>query len=222
MKADIIFRFLNDIAIHNDREWFREHKDEYESASVEFEKFIADLIIRISKFDNSVSSLQPHDCTYRIYRDVRFSSDKSPYKRHMGGYINPYGKKSDYAGYYIHMQPGECLICGGSAYTPSNILKILRTAVYDNIEEFISIVEDPDFKAFFPQIGFEHLKMSPKGFPKDFPYIDYLKCKDYGCCMKVSDDFFYAPDLLDRLEKITTQTKRLNDFVNYSIREIQE
>jgi len=221
MNAEVIFRFLKDINIHNDRDWFKEHKDEYESARIEFENFLAQIIARISLFDESVRNVQPGDCTYRIYRDLRFSQDKSPYKRHIGGYINPKGKKSAHSGYYIHLEPNNCMLCSGSICVTNEMQKALRLAVYDNMDEFRAIVEDPAFSRFFLTIGFEKMKMAPKGYPKDYPYIDYLKCKDYSCCMNVADSFFYKPDLLDTLDEVFKQMKRLNDFVNITIDEME-
>lgn len=72
---------------------------------------------------------------------------------------------------------------------PSNMLKAVRQSVVDNIEEYRAIVEDPDFKKYFPVIGEEHLKTLPKGFPKDFPYLEYIKCKDYTVAYSIPDSF---------------------------------
>ena len=221
MKADIIFRFLKDIAVHNDREWFKANKTEWDEAKAEFENFLATVIGRIAIFDETVRHIQPQDCMYRIYRDIRFSSDKSPYKRHIGGYINSKGKKSAHSGYYIHLEPGNCMLCSGSIYVTNEMLKAIRHNVYDNMEEYRGIVESKEFKQYFPSIGFEHLKTPPKGFPKDYPYIDYLKCKEYDVCMPVKDDFFKAKDLYEQLDKIFFQMKRFNDFINETIDDME-
>jgi uncharacterized protein (TIGR02453 family) len=221
MKADTIFRFLKDICVHNDREWFNANRSEYDAAQAEFENFLAAAIARISMFDQSVSHLQPKDCTYRIYRDLRFTQDKTPYKTHIGGYINARGKKSAHSGYYIHLEAGNCMLCTGSLFVTSEMLKELRHSVYDNIDEFREIVEDPTFKRFFPVIGFDKLKTAPKGFPKDFPYMEYLKVKEYGVCMNVPDSYFYQPDLMDQLEVVFRQMQRINDFVNATIDEME-
>ena len=177
----VIFRFLKDLTANNNREWFNEHREEYETARLEFENFLSTVIARISLFDESIRGIQPKECTYRIYRDTRFSSDKTPYKNHFGGYINAKGKKSYHSGYYIHIQPEGCMLAGGSLCLPSNILKALRQSIYDNIDEYRSIVEDPEFQQFFPIVGEDFLKTAPKGFPKDFKYIDYLKPKEFTC-----------------------------------------
>ena len=91
MNIPVIFQFLKDLSANNNRDWFNEHRAEYETARVEFENFLATVIARISLFDESIRGIQPKDCTYRIYRDTRFSTDKTPYKIHFGGYINAKG-----------------------------------------------------------------------------------------------------------------------------------
>ena len=102
MNIPVIFQFLKDLSANNNREWFNEHRSEYEVARAEFDNFLATVIARISLFDETIRGIQPKDCTYRIYRDTRFSADKTPYKIHFGGYINAKGKKSDHCGYYVH------------------------------------------------------------------------------------------------------------------------
>ena len=109
-----ILDFLKVLAANNNREWFQEHKAEYLSVQADFEELLAGGIARLSPWDESVAHVLPRDCTYRIYRDVRFSSDKSPYKTHIGGYINARGKKSNHCGYYLHLEPGNCMLAGGA------------------------------------------------------------------------------------------------------------
>ncbi|MDR3117830.1 MAG: DUF2461 domain-containing protein [Mediterranea sp.] len=222
MDISIVYDFLEKLASNNNREWFNKHRDEYEKARLEFEKLVAAAIDRISLFDETIWGVQVKNCTYRIYRDTRFSPDKTPYKVHMGAYINAKGKKSDYCGYYIHLQPGNSLLAGGSYCPSSELLKALRKAVYSNIDEYRSIVEDPKFKDYFPQIGYNFLKTAPKGFPKDFEHMDYLKCKEYCCDCAVPDSVFTSPNVLDRIEEISRQLKRFLDFINYSIDELND
>ncbi|NDW12717.1 DUF2461 domain-containing protein [Bacteroides sp. 214] len=222
MNVPVIFQFLKELAANNNREWFKANYEKYEIASREYEKLLGTIINRITLFDEEIKGIEVKDCTYRIYRDVRFSHDKSPYKTHLGGYINAKGKKSEYCGYYIHLEPGNCLLAGGS-YCPSpKLLKSLREAIYDNIEEYLSIIEDPAFKKYFPVVGETFLKTAPKGFPKDFKYIDYLKPKDFSCYCRISDDFFTSPTYLDEVEATFRQLKRFSDFMNYSINEFEE
>ena len=112
MNIPVIFQFLKEVSANNNREWFNAHKDLYEEARGEFENLLSAIITRISLFDESIRGVQVKDCTYRIYRDTRFSQDKTPYKTHLGGYINARGKKSDHCGYYVHIEPGNCLSHG--------------------------------------------------------------------------------------------------------------
>lgn len=217
MNIPVIFNFLESLDANNNREWFNSHREQYEQAREEFEKLLTAIISRISLFDESIRGVEAKDCTYRIYRDTRFSLDKPPYKTHFGGYINARGKKSDHCGYYVHIEPGKCLLAGGSYCLPPNIFKAVRQAVYDNMDEFRSIVEDPQFKQYFPVIGDSFLKTAPKGFPKDYEHLQYLKCKEYTCCYYVSDDFFRSPDSLKHISDVFKQLKRFADFLNYTI-----
>ncbi|WP_321423744.1 DUF2461 domain-containing protein [uncultured Bacteroides sp.] len=221
MNIPTIFQFLKELSANNNREWFNEHKEDYLKAQSEFEQLLAVIIDRIALFDEEIKGVQVKDCTYRIYRDTRFSPDKTPYKIHFGGYINAKGKKSEHCGYYVHLQLGNCLLAGGSYCPPPNILKALRQSVYDNIDEYLSIVEDPAFKKYFPVVGETFLKTAPKGFPKDFKYIDYLKCKDYSCACSVPDEFFTDKYMLDNVSDIFKQLKRFCDFTNYAIDEFE-
>ena len=221
MDVSVIFQFLKDLAANNNREWFQGHKDEYLKAQKEFEELLTAIIARISLFDESIVGIQAKDCTYRIYRDTRFSSDKTPYKIHLGGYINARGKKSEHCGYYVHIEPDNCMLAGGSWCLEPKVLKAVRQSIVDEVDEFRSIVEAADFKAAFPVIGETHLKTLPKGFPKDFPYPDYSRPKDYSVCHTVPDDFFRDENWLDRTAEIFELMKPFNDFVNYTIDECE-
>lgn len=217
MNIPVIFQFLKEIAANNNREWFQAHRNLYESARNEFERLIAVLITRIAVFDDSIAGIEPRDCMYRIYRDTRFTEDKTPYKTHLGAYINAFGKKSPHGGYYLHIEPGNCLLAGGAYCLPPKALHALRQAVYDNIDEYRSIVEDPAFKQYFPIVGETFLKTAPKGFSRDNPYLKYLQCKEYTVHCNVPDDFFLQADFLTKLDDIFRQLKRFEDFVNFTI-----
>lgn len=221
MDVSYVFSFLRELSANNNREWFNEHKEEYKKAQMVFEVFLTSVIDRIAVFDESVKGIQAKDCTYRIYRDTRFSADKTPYKNHFGGYINAKGKKSTHCGYYLHIENANCLIAGGSLCYPPDIMKALRQSVYDNIDEFRGIVEDPEFRKYFPVIGENFLKTAPKGFPKDFEYLKYLQCKEYTCCYNAPDELFLAPGFLDKAEPIFKQLKRFADFTNYTIDDLE-
>src|SRR6266496_3900330 len=117
--------FLKKLKKNNNREWFNENKNLYLDAKEDFDYFVNELIQEISESDSSVAGLQPKDCTFRIYKDVRFSKDKTPYKTNFGAAIQQGGRKSPASGYYIHISPTEVFVAGG-IYMPSpeNLLKI--------------------------------------------------------------------------------------------------
>ena len=127
-----IIRFLEQLRRHNNREWFEANKLWYRDVKARFDGLVARLIDAIAAFDPSVAGLAVKDCTYRIYRDTRFSPNKEPYKTHFGAYFCPRGKKSGYAGYYFHVEPqGDGLIGGhllsAGLYMPEpNVLKSVR------------------------------------------------------------------------------------------------
>ena len=141
-----IIRFLEQLRRHNNREWFEANKLWYRDVKARFDGLVARLIDAIAAFDPSVAGLAVKDCTYRIYRDTRFSPNKEPYKTHFGAYFCSRGKKSGYAGYYFHVEPqGDGLIGGhllsAGLYMPEpNVLKSVRDEIFDNGERFAAAV----------------------------------------------------------------------------------
>ncbi|EFN91289.1 DUF2461 domain-containing protein [Prevotella amnii] len=230
MDIKRIQTFLNGININNNREWFQEHKTEYDIVRADFEQSVFKLITAISKFDLEIAHLVPKDCTYRFYRDIRFSPDKSPYKRHLGAYICAKGRKSLRGGYYFHLQPGNNIIAVGCYYLPTNILTSCRNEIIVNIEEWLKNVENNNFVSTFGKVGegkwdgkntasdkgfgLDFLKTCPKGFPKDYQYIKYLRMKDYCCWLKLTDDFFLQPNWEDQLANICKVGKPMMDMIN--------
>ena len=229
MNIKLIHGFLADIAANNNRPWFQAHKAEYERAKQEFEDGVRTLIDELATFDPEISHLTVKDCCYRFYRDVRFSSDKSPYKRHFGAYICAHGRKSLRGGYYLHIQPGHCLVAVGSYWLPTNILTSMRNEIMGNIDQWRRAVEAGEFVKFFGYpgngvmtddelsakgFGIAMLKTAPKGFPRDYEYIDYLRMKDYCCWMRVPDTLFDAPDWQKQLLRYFRVAKPMMDFIN--------
>lgn len=212
-----ILSFLADIARHNNREWFQAHRDRYEAARQAFAAIAEEMIARIGRFEPEVAGMPVESTLYRFYRDTRFSPDKSPYKRHFGTYINPRGKKSPHGGYYLHLEPGNCLLAGGAYCLEMPLLRAVRQSIVDRTGEFRAIVEDPVFRRLFPVIGESRLKTVPAGFPRDFAHPEYIRPKDYSVCHRVPDDFFRAPDWPCRAADVFRRMKPFLDFVNDTI-----
>ena len=224
MDIKSIYNFLKGLAANNDREWFNAHRDEYKAVKESSDRLAELLLTLVAEADPQAARLSVRDVTYRIYRDTRFSSDKTPYKTHIGIFINPpYGKKSLRYGYYFHLEPGASLIAAGNMPGPTALSNAIRKDIYDNVDEYLEIIRDPEFTKYFPTVGEDPLVNPPKGFPKDWEYIGLLKPRSFGAMMSVSDAFFKdAATLADRLRPIIRQMKRLNDFVNYSVDEFCE
>ena len=173
MNAKNILQFIAELTINNNREWFAANKTWYDKVRLEFEQLSKDLIIEISKFDEEIKHVEVKDCIFRIYRDTRFSHDKTPYKTHFGIYIaTAGGRKSQRAGYYLHLDPAGCFVGSGVWCPEPNLLKALRKSVFDNIDELNEIRTKPEFSQYFTTFFEEDkLKNVPQGFPKDFPML---------------------------------------------------
>ena len=137
-----IFDFLSKLQVHNDRNWFNEHKDEYIAAHREFAGFVNTLIVPLSQLDESIGTVSAEECIFRIYRDVRFSHDKSPYKTHFGAFIAKGGKKAERAGYYVHIQPDESMLSGGIYMPAPETLESVRNEIYHHPQEIRKILEN--------------------------------------------------------------------------------
>lgn len=222
MLSKDLLLFLKDLKENNYKEWFHENKPRYQKLKKEFEQFIALVIADISQFDKSIHNLEPKKCIFRINRDIRFSKDKSPYKTNFGGFIVPGGKKSGNAGYYIHIEPGNCFLAGGVYSPPGDILKAVRTEIYENTEDFKKIINDKNFKKHFKELMTEDmLKTAPKGFPKDFEDIDLLKYKHYTVAKSISDDVVtsekYANEISETFKALFTFNNFINEGINYQL-----
>ncbi|MBE6323075.1 MAG: DUF2461 domain-containing protein [Bacteroidales bacterium] len=216
-QAEIILDFLKDLAANNNREWFAEHKPRYIAAAEVLGEVVDRLIAGLGAFDDDVKYLQAKDCTYRIYRDIRFSPDKSPYKRHMAAYIACGGRKSIRPGYYFHLQPnGESLLAGGLYCMDSKMVKAARRAINDNQEEFLEIVGERSFKENFVFAG-DRLKRMPLGFEQDSSVAEYLKYKDFTVMHKLPDDFFNNEGWEGQIVEWCKVLKPYNDFMNAAL-----
>ncbi len=216
-----ILDFLEQLAKHNDRQWFGQNKGWYDRVHGHFAVIVTELIERMSAFDSELQHLQAKDCIFRIYRDIRFSPDKSPYKRHFGAFIaSGGGRRSPRGGYYLHLQPAASILAAGVWCPDAVLLKALRQSVYDNIDELEDILQDADFLHHFG--GFhssDALKTVPKNFPKDFPRADLLKLKQYVVECPLPWETLASDDFVDRVAQVFRSACPLNRFLNYTVDE---
>ncbi len=172
-------KFLKDLDANNDRDWFQANKKAFDAAQDNMTAFAGFLIGEIGKFDEQVASVDPKSCVFRIYRDVRFSKDKSPYKINLGAYIAPGGRKSMQPGYYFHLEPGRSFVAGGKHRPDGSELLKIRTAIANKPDEFLKIINKKSFVEGLGELWDDRLKSVPKGFDPDHKAAAYLKLKEF-------------------------------------------
>ena len=211
------FHFLKDLKENNNRDWFLENKPRFEEAKKEFEVFIDHLIGEITKYDGSIGHHHAKDCIFRIYRDVRFSKDKSPYKTHLGAHITSAAKRSEIhsrAGYYIHIGPGESMLAGGAYLPQGDWLKAIRQEISYNAADLKKILNDEKFKTYFNGMEGEQLKRAPKGYEPDHPEIELLKYKSFLATNKCTDKQVTSKDFLSHSANAFKALYPFDQFLN--------
>jgi len=195
-----IMNFLSDLQKNNNREWFINHKPTYQKALLYFEAILSRIISLVGIFDKEIVGLNPKACIFRIYRDVRFSNDKSPYKTHFGAFIAPGGRKNSEGGYYIHIAPGESMVAGGAWRPEPDHLKKIRRAIDYYHEEFLQIVGDKTFVQWFDNLSNEdRLVRLPAGFSADSPVANYLKLKSFTVGHSFTDNAVLSPHFEEQM-----------------------
>ncbi len=219
MNFELILKFLKDLSKNNDREWFEKNKPKYLAAKDSFEEFVAPLLNELIKFDSALMGLNPKKLTFRIYRDVRFSKDKRPYKTNFGASFSPAGKGMGKPGYYLHIEPGNKSFVAGGLFMPEpeNLGKVRQEIDY-NGDKLAKIVNDKKFKKDFP--GFwdeDKLKRAPKGFEEGSKYIEWLKLKSFIMMRPLSDVEVKDKMFMKTIITIYKMVKPLNDFLAEAI-----
>jgi uncharacterized protein (TIGR02453 family) len=212
-----VMEFLEELASNNNREWFQKNKKWYEESRDKF-LFLTDVMINeIRKFDPEMPALAPKDCMFRIFRDVRFSTDKSPYKTNFGSFISKGGRKGIFSGYYFHISPDENFVGGGIYMPPAEPLKAVRDYIAENADEFLEIVNQPEFKIIYPTMFDDKLKTAPKGFPKDHEHIELLKYKSYIFSHSLSRKDITEEKYIEKMVTAFRLLQPFNRFLNEAI-----
>ena len=183
-----VLDFLRSLKGHNNKAWFEENRAAYETARTHFENFVDQLISQYGEIED-LGGITAKDCVMRIYRDTRFSKDKSPYKTNMSATIAPGGKKSASLGYHLHMQPHDETLIAGGLYMPTpEQLAGFRRAIDQDAALFKAIIEDKEFKRFFGKLEGEKVKTVPQGYDRDHPEIELLRFKQIVVVHHSSDE----------------------------------
>jgi len=201
MKANDL-KFLRQLAKNNDRDWFQKNRPAFDQAQENFLGLVVSLIYTIGDFDESVAGVEPKSCLFRIYRDVRFSKNKAPYKNHLAAFICAGGRKSDtMPGYYIHIEPGGKSIFGSGIYMPEKtILHKLRIDVASQGSQIAKMLTNKKFRRIFTEISNDDAaKTVPRGFDKNHSRSDMLKWRHFFVHECLSDATVMSQKLLSHL-----------------------
>ncbi len=211
--------FLKHLAENNDREWFLKNKPLYEAALENVLGFTTELINKFSKIDQSIPvDIDPKKCVMRIYRDVRFSKDKTPYKNNFGIGLSSVGKSMQGAGYYMHIQPGNSFLAGGCWMPDAAYLKSIRQEIDYNTSDFKAILNQKTFKSYFGELETTgKLKTAPKGYDPEHEDIELLKLKSFTVTHNFDDKELMSEKAIKETINGLTIMKPFVDFLNKAV-----
>ena len=208
------FNFLKNLSKNNNRDWFNDNKALYTDAQQDVVALITDLIEEMSSFDEEIAKLDAKKSLFRIYRDTRFSKDKSPYKTNFGASLGM-GKGSQKAGYYLHIEPGKSFLAGGVYQPESAVLKEIRKEISAFGDEFLEVLNHKDFKKYFGELDqADQLQKVPQGFEKDDKMAEFLKLKNFIVVYHIKDEELLSTTAAKDFAKIYKAMKPLNDFLD--------
>ncbi|KAI0097242.1 hypothetical protein GGR51DRAFT_541471 [Nemania sp. FL0031] len=221
--------FLGDLKANNKRSWLKMHDPEYRRSLKDWESFVETLTQKIIEADETIPELPLKDVIFRIYRDIRFSKDPTPYKPHYSAAWSRTGRKGPYACYYVHIEPGHCLVGGGLWHPEASALANLRASVDERPQRIRRVLTNPEFvrtflpdvvgkkedkilKAFADKNQENALKTKPKGFNPDHRDIHLLKLRNYTIGCEISEEDLHGDDAQ---EKIMTIIRAMVPFVTH-------
>ncbi|MBQ7964015.1 MAG: DUF2461 domain-containing protein, partial [Alistipes sp.] len=188
-----ILDFLSELSEHNDRTWFEANRDRYKQVKKRMDEVAAEFIEAVAAFDPAVEGVQVKDATYRIYRDTRFTKDKSPYKTWFGVYVCPRGKKSGFSGYYMHVEPDQnhYMLCTGAYCPTAGEIRSVREEIMTEGDAFVESIE--------AATGFEvdwssAMKRMPQGWSAEDQHSEYYRLRNFLLVKLVDKEYFLRPD----------------------------
>ncbi len=213
------FSFLKDLAGNNNREWFQTQKGRYEAVHQNVVDFAGELIKALSKFDANIDvQKDARKCVLRIYRDVRFSKDKTPYKTNMSIGRLRTGNATEGVGYFLQIEPGASFIAGGYWMPQAEELKAIRQEIDYNAAGLTRIVNAPQFSKLFGDFtAQEKLKTLPKGYEQDNENIELLKLKSFAALHELKDKELGHKNAVAHVAEICSHIYPLNEFLTNAI-----
>ncbi|HEY0243985.1 MAG TPA: DUF2461 domain-containing protein [Mucilaginibacter sp.] len=211
--------FLSDLVENNNREWFLANKQRYDIARENVVGFVGELIKFMHKVDPDVSEeLDPKKCVMRIYRDIRFSKNKTPYKNNFGISIPTLGSKLGGVEYYIHLQPGKSFVAGGYWMPDAPHLKAIRQEIDYNAAELKAIIDDPGFVKLFGDFrSQDQLKTVPREYSADNENIELLKLKSFIVSHQIKDKDLLKSNCAENMAQVCSKIYPLNVFLKNAL-----
>ena len=220
MMKDII-NFLEELVANNDRAWFEANRDRYKAVKSRMDAVAKDFIEAVAAFDPSVEGVQVKDATYRIYRDTRFTKDKSPYKTWFGVYVCPRGKRSGLSGYYMHVEPDQnhYMLCTGAYCPTAGEIKSVREEIMTEGDAFVETIRQAE--------GFDidwstAYKRMPQGWSAEDPHSEYYRLRNFLLVKLIDRDFVLSDDFISRAADQMSRTRPFNDTLNRAIEYARE
>lgn len=185
-----MLNFLKSIKRNNNREWFEKHKETYSEAKEEFTTLVTKVYEGLTQLDPALTGQDPAKLIFRIYRDVRFSKDKKPYKENFAAGFSSGGKAMGEPGYYLHIEPGNKSFVAVGLFQPQpELLAKVRQEIDYNGANLEAILKTKNVKKYFQEFWTDDkLKRVPKGFPVDHPYAEWLKLKSFIMTAPFTDE----------------------------------
>lgn len=211
------FSFLEELNANNNREWFQANKQKYDDAQLDVKNFVQELIVKLSTFDFHINTdIKASKCMFRIYRDVRFAKDKSPYKSWLAAGISVDGRKLDGPEYYIHIEPNKSFIAVGYWQPKKEHLEAIRQEIDYNFDAFEELLTASgwDFEDLSKE---DKLKRPPSGYTADNPAIELLKLKSFVLYMPMSDKDLTKAFALENIVETYQKTLAFKDFLHLAI-----
>ena len=214
MISKITFAFLKAVKENNNLDRMNKNRDLYHMERDNFFDFVKKLIEKVSKLDKNIWNLSVKDATFRFNKDIRFTKDKSPYKTNFWVIIREEGKHGSGAGYYVHIEPGECFISWGMYMPPPPVMQRVRNHIAKNYKQLEKIISTPAFKKTFGLLEGDELQNIPRWFDKEHKAGRLLKMKSRYVGHNVSDKKVLQEDFIDYCISVCKVMKPLNDFLN--------
>ncbi len=215
-KINFILGYLADLKDNNNREWFHANKARYKEAGEIFHAMIQDIIDKAQLHDSTLLDLKARDTIFRIARDIRFSSDKTPYKTHFGAYVAKGGRKRTHAGYYIHVSNDDPFIGAGAWGPTKDQLRAIRQEIVLRPEEIRSIISNMNSIGYGLYEG-DKMKRGPKDFPANGPAAELLKYKHFVLTCELKKEEMLSDDFTSHVAGRIKNLVPFNSFINTAL-----